>query len=114
LLFHHAALSSFLSSLPVLPCQAGLLLLVHGEVTDSHVDFFDREKVFIESKLKPLLDAVRGRWLACGAACSGCVVTQQQTTRQLVFCRLCAVCASGVLCGSPTGAGSWRQHSFCW
>lgn len=25
--------------------QAGLLLLVHGEVTDPSVDFFDREKV---------------------------------------------------------------------
>lgn len=41
--------------------QAGLLLLVHGEVTDPEVDFFDREKVFIETKLKPLLDKVRGR-----------------------------------------------------
>lgn len=38
--------------------QAGLLLLVHGEVTDPDVDFFDREKVFIETKLKPLLDTV--------------------------------------------------------
>ena len=45
--------------LPVLCCfQAGLLLLVHGEVTDPDVDFFDREKVFIETKLKPLLDKV--------------------------------------------------------
>ncbi len=34
--------------------QCGMLLLVHGEVTDSHVDMFDREKVFIEQKLKPL------------------------------------------------------------
>ena len=34
--------------------QVGLLLLVHGEVTDSHVDMFDRERVFIEQKLKPL------------------------------------------------------------
>ena len=31
-----------------------MLLLVHGEVTDSSVDMFDREKVFIEQKLKPL------------------------------------------------------------
>ena len=36
--------------------QAGLLLLVHGEVTDPSVDFFDREKVFIEQKLKPIMD----------------------------------------------------------
>uniref|UniRef100_A0A383W571 dihydroorotase n=1 Tax=Tetradesmus obliquus TaxID=3088 RepID=A0A383W571_TETOB len=38
--------------------QAGLLLLVHGEVTDADVDMFDREAVFIETKLKPLLDQV--------------------------------------------------------
>ena len=38
--------------------QAGLLLLVHGEVTDPSVDFFDREKVFIEQKLKPMLEKV--------------------------------------------------------
>lgn len=35
-----------------------MLLLVHGEVTDPEVDFFDREKVFIQTKLKPLLDEV--------------------------------------------------------
>lgn len=40
-----------------------MLLLVHGEVTDADVDFFDREKVFIETKLKPLLDEVRRRYL---------------------------------------------------
>lgn len=38
--------------------QAGLLLLVHGEVTDPSVDFFDREKVFIEQKLKPIMEKV--------------------------------------------------------
>lgn len=38
--------------------QAGLLLLVHGEVTDPSVDFFDREKVFIERNLKPILEKV--------------------------------------------------------
>ncbi|SMF53571.1 dihydroorotase [Pseudobacteriovorax antillogorgiicola] len=31
-------------------------LLVHGEVTDHHIDIFDREKVFIESKLVPIVD----------------------------------------------------------
>jgi dihydroorotase len=31
--------------------EAGLLLLVHGEVTDAEVDMFDREAVFIETKL---------------------------------------------------------------
>ncbi|MCW9023854.1 MAG: dihydroorotase [Gammaproteobacteria bacterium] len=35
--------------------QTGLPLLVHGEVTDPNVDIFDREAVFIESVLEPLL-----------------------------------------------------------
>ncbi|KAL4539383.1 hypothetical protein Ndes2437B_g02238 [Nannochloris sp. 'desiccata'] len=38
--------------------KVGMPLLVHGEVTDPEIDFFDREKVFIETKLKPLLDAI--------------------------------------------------------
>lgn len=38
--------------------QEGILLLVHGEVTDPEIDFFDREKVFIETKLKPLMEAI--------------------------------------------------------
>ena len=33
----------------------GLPLLVHGEVTDPEVDLFDREAVFIEQVLQPLL-----------------------------------------------------------
>ncbi len=34
--------------------REGLLLLVHGEVTDPAIDLFDREAVFIEQVLKPL------------------------------------------------------------
>ncbi len=32
----------------------GMPLCVHGEVTDSHVDIFDREAVFIDKVLKPI------------------------------------------------------------
>ncbi|MEQ1598242.1 MAG: dihydroorotase [Methylotenera sp.] len=35
--------------------DAGLPLLVHAEVTDSDVDVFDREKVFIDRHMTPLL-----------------------------------------------------------
>lgn len=38
--------------------QVGMLLLVHGEVTNPDIDFFDRERVFIERVLRPLLDQV--------------------------------------------------------
>jgi dihydroorotase len=34
--------------------KAGLLLLVHGEVTASDIDLFDREAVFIDTQLIPL------------------------------------------------------------
>ena len=34
--------------------RSGMLLLVHGEVTDPEVDLFDREAVFLETRLKPL------------------------------------------------------------
>jgi dihydroorotase len=35
--------------------ELGMPLLVHGEVTHSHVDIFDREKSFIDQHLGPLL-----------------------------------------------------------
>jgi dihydroorotase len=34
--------------------RAGLLLLVHGEVTDGEIDLFDREAVFIDRVMTPL------------------------------------------------------------
>ena len=34
--------------------REGLLLLVHGEVTDSEIDIFDREAVFIDRVMQPL------------------------------------------------------------
>jgi dihydroorotase len=38
----------------------GMPLLVHGEVTDPEVDIFDREAVFIERVLEPLLERHQG------------------------------------------------------
>ncbi|HET7833948.1 MAG TPA: dihydroorotase [Gallionella sp.] len=40
--------------------RCGMPLLVHGEVTDSAVDIFDREAVFIERVLQPLLKDLPG------------------------------------------------------
>jgi len=44
---------------PVLEAMAecGMLLLVHGEVTDADIDIFDREKEFLERVLAPTLEA---------------------------------------------------------
>ena len=36
--------------------ENGMLLLVHGEVTSSEVDIFDREKLFIEESLQKIYD----------------------------------------------------------
>ena len=35
----------------------GLLLLVHGEVTEDHVDIFDREKIFIDQYMAKIVQA---------------------------------------------------------
>lgn len=40
--------------------QEGVLFLVHGEVTDPDIDIFDREAVFIERVMKPVLAQVPG------------------------------------------------------
>jgi dihydroorotase len=40
--------------------EQGLPLLVHGEVTDSTVDVFDRERIFIERLLVPVLEQFPG------------------------------------------------------
>lgn len=35
--------------------EVDMPLLIHGEVTDNHIDIFDREKVFIDTQLAPLV-----------------------------------------------------------
>ncbi|WP_293268516.1 dihydroorotase [Neptunomonas sp.] len=36
--------------------EQGMLLLVHGEVTDHHIDIFDREKEFIDQKMVHIVE----------------------------------------------------------
>jgi len=38
--------------------ELGMPLLVHGEVTEAHVDIFDREAEFLDTVLKPLLEHI--------------------------------------------------------
>ncbi|WP_438865173.1 dihydroorotase [Neptunicella sp.] len=35
--------------------ECGMLLLIHGEVTDQHIDIFDREKIFIDQNLAKIV-----------------------------------------------------------
>ncbi|WP_374356883.1 dihydroorotase [Chitinimonas sp.] len=53
-----AGLTDIAKAMPTLTAMAelGVPLLVHGEVTDPGVDVFDREAVFIDQVMKPLLD----------------------------------------------------------
>lgn len=46
--------------MPTLKAMAdhGMLLLIHSEVADQHVDVFDREKVFVNDILKPLIKEI--------------------------------------------------------
>jgi dihydroorotase len=48
--------------------EAGVLLLVHGEVTDPAVDMFDREAVFIDTKLV----SVAGSGVAASSGSAEC------------------------------------------
>jgi dihydroorotase len=52
-----AGVNDLWALLPVLETMAevGLPLLIHGEVTKSEIDIFDREAVFIDELLQPLL-----------------------------------------------------------
>ena len=38
--------------------EQGMLLLIHGEVTESHIDIFDREKVFIDRYLARIVETL--------------------------------------------------------
>jgi dihydroorotase len=51
-----AAVSALEALYPIFETMAeeGMLLLVHGEVTDNHIDIFDREKEFIDRHMTPI------------------------------------------------------------
>jgi dihydroorotase len=53
----HAGVTDLVGIAPVLERmeRIGMKLLVHGETTDPEVDIFDREAVFMETQLAPLL-----------------------------------------------------------
>lgn len=52
-----SGVTSIVSLMPILEkmAETGLVLQVHGEVTDPHIDIFDREAVFIEQILQPIV-----------------------------------------------------------
>jgi dihydroorotase len=53
-----AAVSALEGLYPIFETMAeeGMLLLIHGEVTDNHIDIFDREKEFIDRHMRPITE----------------------------------------------------------
>ncbi|HEY7741755.1 MAG TPA: dihydroorotase [Burkholderiales bacterium] len=91
--------------------KAGLPLLVHGEVTDPAVDIFDRERVFIERVLAPLVARHAGLK----------VVLEHITTREAAeFVRAAPPRVAAtitahhlLLSRNALFAGGVRPHHFC-
>jgi dihydroorotase len=89
----------------------GLPLLMHGEVTDPRVDFFDRERVFIERVLAPLVGRYEGLK----------VVMEHVTTREAVAfveqapARVAATITAHhlLLNRNALFAGGLRPHHYC-
>jgi len=91
--------------------QCDLPLLVHGEVTDPDVDVFDREKVFIERILAPLVQRFPGLR----------VVLEHATTRDgVAFVEAASARVAATLTAhhlllnrNAMFAGGIRPHHYC-
>ena len=90
--------------------QLGMVLCVHGEVTDPEVDVFDREKIFIATKLLPLVKEFP----------SLKIVLEHITTREAVeFVHYSDNVAATVtpqhliINRNAIFAGGLRPHSYC-
>jgi len=91
--------------------EAGMPLLVHGEVTDAAVDIYDRERVFIERTLAPLVQRFPGLK----------VVMEHITTREAAQfvtaapARVAATITAHHLLMSRNAmfAGGVRPHLYC-
>jgi dihydroorotase len=98
---------------PVLEAMqaCGLPLLVHGEVTDPSVDVFDREAVFLERELAPVLARFPGLR----------VVVEHITTREAVdFVRAAGANVAAtitahhlLLSRNAMFVGGLRPHAYC-
>ena len=96
--------------------REGLLLLVHGEVTDAEVDLFDREKVFIDRHLvslrrdfpalKIVVEHITTREAAQFVAQAGANTAATITAHHLLYNR------NAMFLGA-NGAAALRPHYYC-
>jgi len=91
--------------------QNGVILQVHGEVTDSHIDIYDREAVFIDQILAPLHHELPDLKF----------ILEHITTRQGVeFVKQCSARVAGTITPhhllfnrNQMFAGGIRPHLYC-
>jgi dihydroorotase len=91
--------------------KLGLPLLVHGEVTDPAIDLFDRENVFIDTVMQPLLarhpglrvvfEHITTRDAAAFVAAAGAKVAATITAHHLLYNR------------NALFVGGLRPHYYC-
>ncbi|HEY8708699.1 MAG TPA: dihydroorotase [Burkholderiaceae bacterium] len=96
--------------------RLGLPLLVHGEVTDADVDLFDREQVFIDTKLIPLrrdfpalkivFEHITTREAAQYVAEADAFIGATVTAHHLLYNRNAIFLGAG-------GAAALRPHYYC-
>ena len=96
--------------------REGLLLLVHGEVTDPAIDLFDREKVFIDThlstlrrdfpELKIVVEHITTREAAQYVAHAGANTAATITAHHLLYNR------NAIFLGA-NGAAALRPHYYC-
>ena len=96
--------------------RVGMPLLVHGEVTDADIDLFDREAVFIDTKLIPLrrdfpelkivFEHITTREAAQYVASAGAHTAATLTAHHLLYNRNALFMGAG-------GAAGMRPHYYC-
>ncbi|KAL5704022.1 dihydroorotase [Ranunculus cassubicifolius] len=100
--------------LPVLKemIEQNMPLLVHGEVTDPEVDMFDREKVFIDTILRPLIQKLPELKVVMEH------ITTQDAVRFIESCKEGSVGATVtpqhlILNRNALFQGGLQPHNFC-
>jgi len=91
--------------------ECGMPLLVHGEVTDLEVDVFDRERVFLERELAPLVERFEGLPVVFEHVTTAVAVAFVQGARAGVAATLTP--QHLLLDRNDLLAGGLRPHHYC-
>jgi len=91
--------------------KQGLPLLVHGEVTDPEVDVFDRERVFIDRVLEPLVREMPGLRVVVEHVTTRHAVEFVETAPETVAATITA--HHLLLCRNAIFAGGLQPHHYC-